>query len=223
MRYQYIILDFNGTVIDDVKLCWEILNKMLVIDEKKPVTFEEYRNIFGFPIISYYRKAGFDFVKNSFDYLADIFISEYQDASLKCDLCPYVEETLEMLKNSGYKIILLSASKKENLVEQIKHFKIDKYFDAVLGLDNIYAESKVALALNYFKENNIDARKTLFIGDTNHDLEVAREAGGDCILVSCGHQSAQRLLLETKNVYNTLKEVQEILRWFDGRVFEFIS
>ena len=32
------------------------------------------------------------------------------------------------------------------------------------------------------------------IGDTVHDADVAREGGMDCILVSCGHQSDERLV-----------------------------
>ena len=33
----------------------------------------------------------------------------------------------------------------------------------------------------------------VFIGDTLHDAEVARELGGRCVLVSCGHQMPDRL------------------------------
>jgi uridine kinase len=35
--------------------------------------------------------------------------------------------------------------------------------------------------------------RAVMLGDTVHDAEVAREGGMDCILVSCGHQDAERL------------------------------
>ena len=49
---KYIFLDFNGTVLDDIELCLNLLNEMLYEKEKKTVTLEEYKNIFDFPIIN---------------------------------------------------------------------------------------------------------------------------------------------------------------------------
>ena len=39
---KYIFWDFNGTVLDDAHLCYEILNEMLIEEERPIVTFEEY-------------------------------------------------------------------------------------------------------------------------------------------------------------------------------------
>ena len=39
------------------------------------------------------------------------------------------------------------------------------------------------------KELNLDLSKTLMIGDTIHDFEVANELGVQCLLVANGHQS----------------------------------
>ena len=33
----------------------------------------------------------------------------------------------------------------------------------------------------------------LMIGDTDHDAEVAAAMGVDCVLLSCGHQSREKL------------------------------
>ena len=60
-KVDTIILDFNGTILDDLDLCFNVLNKMLVMYNHKPVTLEEYLDIFTFPVIEYYRKAGFNF------------------------------------------------------------------------------------------------------------------------------------------------------------------
>jgi phosphoglycolate phosphatase len=50
---KYIFLDFNGTVLDDIELCINLLNEMLSEKEGKTVTVEEYKKIFCFPIINY--------------------------------------------------------------------------------------------------------------------------------------------------------------------------
>ena len=48
--------------------------------------------------------------------------------------------------------------------------------------------------------------KTLMIGDTVHDFEVAEAIGADCILIADGHQSKVKLLETGTKVYDSLEE-----------------
>ena len=48
MKYDYLVLDFNGTIIDDVDLCLNILNHLLEERNYKKVSLEEYKHIFTF-------------------------------------------------------------------------------------------------------------------------------------------------------------------------------
>ncbi|MDE6660356.1 MAG: HAD hydrolase-like protein [Anaeroplasmataceae bacterium] len=190
---KYIFLDFNGTIIDDVDLCLDLLNDILRNQNKKLVTKEQYKNIFTFPVKKYYELAGVDFSIESFESLADKFISAYQPLSLKCNLYPNSICAFQSLQKKGYHLVILSASEKNNLLEQCESFGIVPYFDAILGIDNIHAASKVGIALSYMKEQGIQGEDVLFVGDTLHDLEVAKAMGADCMLVSCGHQSTEVL------------------------------
>ena len=75
------------------------------------------------------------------------------------------------------------------MLEQCRYYKIDKYFDDILGIDNIHAGGKVDIAIDFMKKTGIDPTEAMFVGDTLHYLEVAGAMGVKCILVSCGHQS----------------------------------
>ncbi|MBD5390989.1 HAD hydrolase-like protein [bacterium] len=195
---KYVFLDFNGTIIDDIDLCLELLNQILEKQHKPLVTKEHYKEIFTFPVKKYYELAGVDFKLESFESLADWYISTYQPLSLHCSLFPGCLEAFQKLKEKGYHLVILSASEKNNLLEQCQSFGIVSYFDAILGIDNICAESKVQIALNFMKENKIKGEDILFVGDTLHDLEVANAMSASCMLVSCGHQS--RNVLSKGNV-----------------------
>ncbi|MDE7384757.1 MAG: HAD hydrolase-like protein [Anaeroplasmataceae bacterium] len=190
---KYIFLDFNGTIIDDVDLCLELLNDILRNQNKKLVTKEQYKDIFTFPVKKYYELAGVDFSIESFESLADKFIAAYQPLSLQCGLFPNSVEAFQKLKEKGYHLVILSASEKNNLLEQCESFGIVSYFDAILGIDNIHAASKVGIALKFMEEKHIKGEDILFVGDTLHDLEVAKAMGAKCMLVSCGHQSTSVL------------------------------
>lgn len=210
-KYKYVIFDFNGTIIDDVDLCLDLLNKMLKAHNHPSVSLQRYKDIFTFPIKKYYELAGFDFSKESFEKLAIDFIKEYQPKSLGCNLYPKAVETFAYLKEKGYRLVVLSASQKNNLLEQMNHFSITEYFTEILGLDNIHATSKIEIAKRYFKDNKINPDEVLLVGDTLHDKEVADTLLVDCLLVECGHQS--RSVLETSGnlVIEGIKDLMRIL------------
>lgn len=209
---KYIVFDFNGTIIDDVDLCIKILNIMLINHHHEPVTKEKYLDIFTFPIIDYYKLAGFDFSVDSFEELTQEFILMYQKASLKCMMFPNVVETLDYLNKQGYHLLLLSASQRDNLICQTDAFNITNYFDDILGLDNLHATSKIALAKLYFDEKKINPSDIIIIGDSIHDFEVANNLGTDCILVSQGHQSKKVLAGVNTKIVNNFYELLKIFK-----------
>ena len=206
-----IVFDFNGTIIDDLDLCLNILNDMLTKEGKKTVSKRKYKEIFRFPIVDYYKLAGFDFKRKSFEELSVDFIEAYQKPSLNCKLQKGFLKTLKMFKGKGYNLVVLSASQRDNLIEQLEHFKIDKYFDAILGIDNIYAKSKIEIGKKYFLDNKIDTKNTYMIGDTTHDYEVSKALNINSILISKGHESKRRLSLNDAYVCDSFKEAYEYI------------
>lgn len=190
---KYIFWDFNGTILDDRILCWNLLNELLVSENEEEVTYLKYLDVFGFPIKEYYQKAGIQFKYRTFKEMSDWFINKYQPLSLKQSLYPGVEKTLIKAKELGIENICLSASLEDNLKEQLTHFKIDKHFKDILGTNNVLAIGKKDVAEKYIKDNNINVSECLLIGDTSADYELAKGLNITPILFTGGHQSKERL------------------------------
>ncbi|GAH19283.1 unnamed protein product, partial [marine sediment metagenome] len=142
-KHKHIIWDWNGTLINDVWLVVEIMNKMLKKRNLSKIDSKKYREIFDFPVTKYYAKLGFDFSDESFEKLTDEFISEYYTRFNECKLFDEVEEVLKKIRDRGISQSILSASKEDVLTEKIKYYGIDKYFSRIIGLENHYAESKI--------------------------------------------------------------------------------
>ena len=151
---KYIFWDFNGTILDDARLCYDILIEMLKEEERPLVTFDEYLMIFTFPVEAYYDKV-YDLKKTPFKVLAHRFIERYQPRSLDLSLHEGVIETINACEKLGYQNVLLSASEIKNLHEQLKHYQIDHLFQTVLGTSDVYANSKVKVAEKFILENKI--------------------------------------------------------------------
>lgn len=210
MKIQLILWDWNGTLLDDVALCVDALNRLLARHGyARQYDLDSYRKIFGFPIRDYYIRAGFDFSRHSFDSLAKSYMEDYIPASAACPLMPGALQTLARLNQAGLKQVVLSASPITTLRRQARQRGVLPYFDRLLGLEDIYAASKVELGLNYLKQEHFDPGSALMVGDSVHDFEVSRALGVHCLLYSGGHQDAAALAATGAPVVDCLADVAD--------------
>ena len=210
-HYTHVIWDFNGTLFDDVDAGIESANRLLANHGlPKLVSREQYRSLFGFPIIDYYRRLGFDFSKTPYASLASEWVPYYLSCSANARLHNDAIATMEALRVRGIVQLVLSATEKNMLTQQIDDLGLSPYLDEILGLDDIHAYSKEEIGLRW-RDRHPDAC-VLFVGDTDHDAQVAAAMGVDCILVASGHQS--RETLEKLHPLAVLDRLGEIEAYF---------
>lgn len=207
-----VIWDWNGTLLDDVDLCVEALNWLLAqFGYPQRYDREQYQAIFGFPIEDYYRRAGFDFSRDSFADLAERYMQFYIPHSMACPLAAAAPGALAAVRAAGCRQVILSASPVTTLHRQAQNLGVAGWFDELLGLGDIYARSKVQLGRDWMARGGRDPARALLVGDTLHDAEVARELGVRCVLCAAGHQP--RAVLEGAGVpvIGTLAELPGLL------------
>jgi phosphoglycolate phosphatase len=185
---KLILWDWNGTLLDDVDASIAALNVLLRRRGMPLVDKQGYKRVFMFPVIEYYKKLGFTFDREDFDGVAREFVAEYAISSRNSALFPDAIEVLEYLNARGYRQSIVSAMPQSSLIAQIDANNVAHYFQDIVGLRDIYATSKIDSAVNYIRSRRLDVRDLLFIGDTNHDYEVAKSIGCTCMLISSGHQ-----------------------------------
>jgi len=206
-KYKHVIWDWNGTLWNDSWLCFELTNAMLAERSMPAMSQELYQSIMRFPIRDYYSDLGFDYGIESYEDLATEFIEEYESRRFECKLQPESEHVLKQVKGDGIGQSVLSAYKHDTLLQAINYFGLPDYFSDIIGLDDIYADSKVDNAIAYISRIGLDKGDVLFVGDTVHDFEVAQAIGTDCVLVESGHNSRSRLVECGVPVFSTLGEL----------------
>jgi len=212
MRPELILWDWNGTLLDDVQLCVDALNRLLArYGYPQRYDRDQYRAIFGFPVQEYYARAGFDFSRHSFDELAVSFMEDYIPASARCPLMEGARDALDAFANARLRQVILSASPVPPLEQQAAQRDVTRYFDRLLGLGDIYAKSKVDLGLRYLHETGFDPARAVMIGDSTHDFEVARALGVGCVLQSGGHQPPEVLRETGAPVVPGLREAVQLI------------
>lgn len=201
-----IFWDWNGTLLDDVQECIEIINVSLARRSLRPLTLADYLEKFEFPIKKYYENIGFDFSRESYEEAGQEYIDAYGSRMFSCRLHEGVTNTLGGFHARGVRQYVLSALFDGALQQCISHYRLENYFDKVRGLGDSYAHSKIELGRRLIGETGCNKNEALMVGDTVHDFETASAMGINCVLIAAGHNSKQRLLACGVPVYDTIQE-----------------
>ncbi len=211
-KYDLVIWDWNGTLLDDTYLCYDIANEMLVEHGFAALPdVEDYRKIFMFPVIDYYRRMGYTFETESFEVISRRFVALYAERFPAVPLQPCAKEALSAVLEAGARQVLLSATGQEKLDEQVTHFGLSRYFERVIGGSNNLAHGKADYAVDFLRESSVDPARALFIGDTDHDYEIASSIGCSCALIVSGHQTRERLAALGTTLIESLCEVPGLI------------
>lgn len=210
MRYDLVVWDFNGTIIDDVELGIRSVNTML---EKRGMAtvsgVDEYRRRLRFPIMDYYRDLGFDFEAEPYDKLANEWVALYNGGASSLAPTRGAPEAIRMLYDAGITQVIISASEQCMMINALKRLGLDGYFSQILGQDNIYAAGKLD-TVRAFRED-CGARHAIVIGDTPHDFEMARLLGTDCVLYTLGHSSLRDLESTGATLVSDLRDAARLI------------
>lgn len=208
MKFDSIIWDWNGTLLNDLDIVVGAINNLLGNRNLELLTIEKYLAVFTFPVREYYEQIGFDFTIEAFEIPAIEFITLYNKAVETCGLHVEVVPLLSRLQSAGYRQFILSAMEQEQLEKTVDDNGINHFFEDLSGLTNHFAVSKVANGISLIKKYGLNPERTLLVGDTIHDYEVAQAIGCNCVLVAKGHQSKERLLATGAHVLDSLGEFE---------------
>jgi phosphoglycolate phosphatase len=206
---SHVVWDWNGTLFNDAWLCMDAMNTLLKDRGLPLLTLERYQRAFDFPVIRYYERLGFDFEHESFEKLGTLFIQQYEQRRLECDLHDGALCALQHARNAGVSQSVLSAYKKDTLDSLLTHFGIHAFFNDVVGHADHYATGKVEQGLAWMRASGGNPAETLLIGDTVHDHEVASAMGIHCVLIAGGNQDRERLLACGAPLFPSLRAFME--------------
>jgi len=203
--YKHVIWDWNGTLINDTGMCAEIVNMCLERRGLKRIDIGVYKDNYELPVINFYKRIGFDCLEAEFATLSEEFLVIYEQRQFKCGLQEGAMEILNFFRSRDIKQSILSAYQQQRLVKAVEWFGIIDYFEHIFGRKDSLASGKIEIAHELIRNLNFNHDKILFIGDTIHDFEISQMINADCILVSRGHYSNERLQASEACVIESLK------------------
>lgn len=211
-RYSYVFWDWNGTIIDDLKINFSVINTLLS-DRKIPtISLSEYRKTFTFPIKEFYKRVGFPIEGVEYEQLVHDYWELYKGKSNDIPLMTGALDVLNELKKNQIKHYVLSASDRKMVIDQISVYGIRNLFEEIIAPQDGYALGKIELAKHWMSDKNIPLSDVIMVGDTFHDFETANAINIDCALVNKGHQNLSVLMHEPRiRIFDNIFELADAI------------
>lgn len=195
MRYAGIIFDMDGTLVESFHAIQGSLAAAMTRVGLAPWDLETTKRHVGRGIEHLVECAvGAEKKEKALGF----FRQDYGETCLeRTCLLPSVAETLGILKASGLRLAVATNKSLEFTVKILNHLGVDGYFDCVLGPEAVarpkpHPDMIQAILARF----GLSERECLYVGDMPLDVETARQAGLDCLLLATGPYSSTYLQRE---------------------------
>ena len=134
-------------------------------------------------------------------------------------LYPGVPEGVQVLRDLGLRLAVATSKVQTGAVAQLEAAGIARHFEVVAGYDAVEKpKPDPQLALHVLERLGATPARTIVVGDTTHDLLMARGAGLRALAVTYGAQDEATLLTESPEfLAHDFPEVVAVVRRLAGK------
>ena len=180
---ELYIFDFDGTLVDSYRDSIKFFN--ITLEQFNLPTFDMDVEGLDYQI---FREFIHEQIKGIEEEFMQQFALNYKDSpQVNTYLYEGVYEVIEELQNRGITLAICSNREQKNLEELVKNFFNGISFKYISGTVNEEHCKPDPHRINeIIKNENIKKEKILYFGDNVADIEAAKAAGIDMILVTYG-------------------------------------
>lgn len=196
-KRDLILFDLDGTLVDSAADLHHAMNLSLSQLNLETISLQQVREWIG--------KGSAIFCQSVLQHLTQkvdelqqqqllaTFLAYYNaEPCVKSHLFLGVLEFLNWAKEHQKTMVCVTNKPEQPAREILNQLKIIDYFDDVIGGDRFTERKPHPKPLLYCLEHyQMNAQQTLMIGDSSNDVEAARRAGIDCIVVSYGYNHGE--------------------------------
>ena len=214
-----LIFDLDGTLADTAPDLLGATNAVLAARGRPKLDLEHLRHMVGFGAVALITQAmeasGAPVAEGDMPPLIEIFLEYYRGHIADgTRLFPHVAETLQVLKDDGARLAVLTNKPQELTDLLLPRLGLEALFSTVYGAGkNPYTKPDPRIFHDVVAELSGDDRSSpVMIGDSITDLNTARAAGAPCILMSYGFTPVPASELGADVVLDDFAQLPDALR-----------
>jgi phosphoglycolate phosphatase len=211
LRYQLVVFDWDGTLMDSTAGIAESIRNA-ARDLGVPVPAREVAShVIGLGLRDSLRGAVPALPEHRYAEFVDAYRRHFAQEQERMELFPGVRQLLEELRASGRLLAVATGKSRRGLDQALAATGLARYFAASRCADETTPKPDPAMLLELLEELDAAPRGALMVGDTSHDLEMARGAGVDAVAVSYGAHAGDALRAFTPRA--CVASIAELRAW----------
>ncbi len=211
-RYDLIVFDWDGTVMDSTAIIARSI-QMACHDVGLPIPDDKAaRYVIGLGLDQALRHAVPTLTEAQYPSLVASYRQHFFAQDGEIPLFEGARETIAGLSESGYQLAVATGKTHAGLTRAMESSDMTHYFQATRTADRTFSKPNPAMLLELMDELSVSAERTLMIGDTTHDLQMAHNAQVDVVAMGHGAHSEEQLL--ALNPLALVEDFVELQAWF---------
>ncbi|MGA7596126.1 MAG: HAD-IA family hydrolase [Gallionella sp.] len=211
-RYDLIVFDWDGTVMDSTAVIAGSIQAACRDLGLNVPDDETARHVIGLGLDQALRYAVPDMPDAMRPHLVERYRHHFLAQDQKIPLFEGARETIAELHDAGYRLGVATGKSRAGLDRALEATALKGFFHATRTADQTLSKPDPAMLFELMGELAVSAGRTLMVGDTTHDVQMALNAGVDALAVGYGaHPSEQ---LQELNPVALVENFAELRAWF---------
>lgn len=210
-QFDFIVFDWDGTLMDSTATIVKCIQASakdlgLPIPDEKAAAF-----VIGLSLMDAMKAVMPDVDPKYYPKMVERYRHHYLAKDHELPLFAGVREMLTELSSEGYFLAVATGKSRVGLNRALHSANLLSSFDATRCSDETFSKPHPAMLQELTRELGQDMKRTLMIGDTTHDLQMAANAGAASVAVEYGAHEAS-FLHKLAPMYSA-KTVEELHVW----------
>ena len=213
LNFDLIAFDWDGTLFDSTQIIVRCIQAAVVdVGGVKP-SDEAAAYVIGLGLMQALAHAAPDVPESRYPELNQRYKHHYMQRQNDISLFHGTLPLLAELKERGHILTVATGKSRRGLDEALQAVELKGRFDASRTADETAGKPHPRMLHELMREFDVTPERTLMIGDTTHDLQMALNAGCASVGVSYGaHEPSAFEALRPRAVLHSVSELQTWLR-----------
>lgn len=195
-RFELIVFDWDGTLLDSAAAIVHAIQAASA-DLGLPVpTDARARHVIGLGLSDALHHAVPELPVEAYPQMVERYRHHYLSSDHELTLFEGTVELIAELHGKGHLLAVATGKSRKGLDRALGFSGLGQYFHATRCADECFSKPHPAMLHELMEELGVAAESCLMIGDTTHDLLMAKNAGVAGLAVSFGAHPVSQLQAE---------------------------
>lgn len=210
-RFELIVFDWDGTLMDSAGAIVSCIQAACVDVGIAPPDEAAARHVIGLGLHDALSTAVPSLPASEYRRVAERYRHHYMSRDHELLLFEGGAELIAELNASGFLLGVATGKSRAGLDRALEATGLKDYFHATRCADECSSKPNPAMLLELMEHLGVGPHGTLMVGDTTHDLQMARSAGVQALAAGFGAH-AREVLLEEQPLH-VAADFRELASW----------